>query len=852
MIIAALITESIVYAAAYALKAVFAGLLSTQVNVAEVGDTVYNATISAKGPVATTKQVVKPSSLVALDAPESDGVYYAKLATKTYQAAVAYHNGGAGRPQQTYAVAWDPTTKEALGLINANLIGPHSDTLGAAVGGIGGLGLDIFATVLEQRRLRRYADNMVYLSSSAEANFKTAEELAANELESSQVIKRVAELELELKREAEQQERAREIARMQGGAEIEQRAAAAKKDVTGAVAVVTADELANVPTANAASALQGLASGVQVLGVDGKLGASKKSILRIAAIALLGTSLTTPGPIGPLAAQLAGAATPYNILDGWGSFGQKGENFHSSFSMMWIKKGFKQEIDKALPDSSAIDLSTKVIDAILDDEITFEDWWYEFTAQNCYDFNPDTGMYYHYQPNGDTYESGAQYDGTYPDAGDVVNYLKHGYDEGYTDYDGRSWAHPDYVDGKGVYAHDLALDTVTALAKQIPDPKKLIDNLGFGIASGMGFGKLSFDKKTQSANVASVAGQCRVVDFDPDYVPYEVWNIYTGKSLSNVSAAVNDEVAQYLKAQGGTSSEIFQAVYGLIDYILKPNQFSGYGTYSVKLNKSGAKALAAAVDSDARIAAFLKAAKAPKYVTAEDVIDYRANYLNYMFNGRKNMGALIELPRFWFFDDRDWYRGSGKNVEDYVTVISPMTAANVRTETDRILARFSDGNNYLAYRGVTLGESEKMGTFDFRLFGGYGRNDSGRMTVGAPAMGVHDLVLSVFNRSVLSTSAAMRTFVEDMGYTVTDTFVLSGLDEIKAGLEKAIATAELRKEQELAQIRVRTADMKDYRYTSVAAYKLILHAIEGVERVREAKVDVLNNDARDAQELGIK
>ena len=389
------------------INALVAGLMTSGAPIFPEGDSVYNLTFTAKGPVATEKQVVKPSKLVAFETPDEE-VYFAKLASKKYQAAFVYSNDGSGRPQQTYAVAWDPQKKESLGLLRLELMN----------------------------------------------------------------------------------------------------------------------------TTDAAGFISGCIKPVAAYTMPEALMPSYMSLL-------------------------AGSALPYTYLDGWGSFGQKGENFNTCFAMAWMDADTKDFVRGLLGGKSlAMVLSEpKGIDKIIEnlDEKTIVK---------------------------------------------LLNILKNG--------------------------------------------------AGVGLAGGCGYGTMAFDKKTQTVNVSKVSGQGMVLDFNTAYVPYEVWNIYTGRSLTNLGndvldigqAFVDDGlVPPEFKVQKDGKETTFE-VSTIIDVLktvlpyLQPSGFVGYGAFDIKYNKSGSKTLSAEQDPAARVAAFLKAAKAPKYVTAADVIDLRANYLSYMFNGR--------------------------------------------------------------------------------------------------------------------------------------------------------------------------------------------------------------------------
>ena len=701
--------------ALYAARAILGGLLSTQSNVNTFGETVYSATITAKGPVATTKQVVKPSQLIGYEDP-GETVYFGKLTTRKYQAALAYRNNGTGRPRQSYAVAWDPTAKKPLGLIGAEMANA-SDSASGSIAGI--------------------------------ANF-------------------------------------------------------------GNTAL---DILSIIP------------------GLEMKVGEGIPTILSAV------SAFLTPGPITPDSAFFSGSAIPFTALDGWAGYGQNGENFRSGLSMMWVDKGLRDSTREMFGGKSLADIATRVMDM----------------------------------------------------------FVKPG-----------SKATPAEI-----------IETVTDILGEFPDLAKDGSNIGFVV--GYGQGTMNFDKKTQTAVISGVSGQSIVLDKSSSDVPYETWNIYTGRSFSALFADLADmaetmvEDGMWDNADWSKIPEMLRPailnlipnVPGLVKLMVQREAFGGYGTYSIKLVKGAGEKITAADGAEARIAAFLKAVKAPKYVTADDVIDYRANYLDYMFNGRTVRPAVIELPRATFLSAADqmmlsqWEQENtkeaigNKRYEQIMIPLWPMTPENVLMMTGKILARFEDGENYISYNADTtmpLGRA-----LDICLFGNHLYDNRDYVSAAGFAEAeiqvrgeailrnnrawqewyIHDLILGTLERSsigremVPTFSATYVTgdrsltgvypseklylkVLEDAGYDGDTSFTISGLEGIKALFGQAAETAALRLDSEK---KVNEAEWKagsQWRFTSYAAYKLIIQAIEGMEMIRDSKVRVLNDDAREARALGIK
>ena len=222
--------------------------------------------------------------------------------------------------------------------------------------------------------------------------------------------------------------------------------------------------------------------------------------------------------------------------------------------------------------------------------------------------------------------------------------------------------------------------------------KAIIENgAGLGASMGYGFGTLAFDKKAQTASISKIVGQNMVVDVDSSYLPYEMWNIYTGRAETELSAdfvefvqtLCDDGVIPEEINFGGKVSIPGALIPETISAALKLTEsgiFTGYGTFDVKYNKSGSKTLTKTTDPDERIAAFLKAAKAPKFVTAEDVIDLRVNYLKTLFDGSPTKSVSLGAPLSY---DIGW----------------PMTVSNVLAQTTSLVdSYFGASNNVLTVK----------------------------------------------------------------------------------------------------------------------------------------------------------
>ena len=574
-----------------ALKALSADTLSADANVIAVGDAVYNVTLTAKGPVATKKQVVKPSALVVLSSPSNATLYYAKLSTKKYQGAICYTNDGRGRPRQSYAVAWDAVRKEPLGLVR----------------------MEMFNAL----------------------------------------------------------------------------------DVPGAVLASVSDY--------ATRRFEALSS----------------------------SCVMADNTMLPYMALASGSAMPYTYLDGWGAFGANGANFDGGLAMAWVSPNVLALVRSLLGDGSIANAFGNLTE--LKERLIKQ------------------------------------------------------------------------ADLKG------ALSAVGSL---------VTDGFGFGIAGGVGFGQVAFDKKTGAHTITGVTGSSFAFDMDTTYVPYEVWNIYNGRSLTHMMEEYN---AYYVSrwehdqrvwdhGDDGMTSDGFvedPTIFGyaigvpwpynsypemlkLCEMAVNVRAFRGYGTFSVKYNKSASKALSAETDPEARIAAFLKAAKAPKYVSAANVMDLRANYLGYMFNGRMERCASFDLP------------GSDENG---LTTISPMTAANVIWETSRLLRLFDAENNRLEIVDDGVGAPRVR----FELFG------QGR------TFPEEDAVVA-----------------RDFGWSASEPVRVVGLEALDAALEQAAVRAET----PTFGGEDGKARAYDYRYMRTI--------IRGAELTRRDGIEPLLESAREARDRGIR
>ena len=465
-------------------------------NTVQLGDAVYTATVTAKGPVAIERQVVKPSQLVGYEDPGEEAIY-AKLATKKYQAAFVYRNDGKYKPQEYYAVAWDPQAKESLGLLRCGMMNT-TDNGGLFFG-------DRSFTML----VRAYVPAL-YSSMGVMLDLETPNNM-----------------------------------------------------------------------------------------------------------------------VYPLEALLGGAPLPYTIFDGYGAFGQKGENFWGGFRMAWVDKNLRKLLEDVLGNSLYV---TRLYDAIAMGLPLEED-------------------------------------------------LKR-----------------------------LGLDDET-----IRRALKIVeDGLRVGVAGGNGFGKLAFDKKTGRMSISKIDGAAVVFDWNSEDVSYEVWNLYTGRSYTRSAAAARDLVAAIVAGNddGGESDLDPLLVLDLVSKFLRPRGFHGYGTFSVKYNKSASQALSKipVTDRDSRIATFLKGVKAPKYVGADDVMDLRWNYLKALFNGTDATPEGINFINNRIGNPNEYYWQ-----QDH---LKTMTASNVYEWTGRVLKIMNDPElNHLIISNAPGG---KVG-FSFRV--AYGVTD---------------------------------------------------------------------------------------------------------------------------------